>query len=105
MNTKAACEILIRRWLEALCALIKKYDLVIDVKLVISDQNKGNILTRVPQRWLDSLRKETESIPQMCNTAVHELDSRQIMENSLAQQSSWCDAHYVLCKIDCHFHI
>lgn len=40
VNTRAACEMLIRRWLETLHALIKVYDLVSDVKLVRPVQNK-----------------------------------------------------------------
>lgn len=42
VNTRVACEMLIRRWLETLHALIKAYDLVMDMKLVMPVQNKTN---------------------------------------------------------------
>lgn len=50
MNTKATYEILAKSRLEILYVLIKEYKLFMDRKLVRSDQNKANSLTRVPQR-------------------------------------------------------
>ena len=50
VNTRAAGEMLVRRWLGNLRSLAKEYELTIDVKLVKSCQNRANSLTRVLHR-------------------------------------------------------
>ena len=49
VRTRAASEMLIRRWLDALASLVKEYGLSMDVALVRSDHNRAYSLTRVPQ--------------------------------------------------------
>ena len=38
------------------------YELTVDVELIRSQVNQADQLTRVPQQWLDVLRKETEPV-------------------------------------------
>ncbi|KFD49052.1 hypothetical protein M513_10100 [Trichuris suis] len=52
LKTKAANEMLIRRRIETILAIVKEYDLKLAVTLVRSADNKADKLTRVPKRWL-----------------------------------------------------
>uniref|UniRef100_A0A5S6QIU7 RNA-directed DNA polymerase n=1 Tax=Trichuris muris TaxID=70415 RepID=A0A5S6QIU7_TRIMR len=52
LKTKAAREMLIRRRVAIVLALVKEYDLNLTVTLVKSVDNKADALTRVPRRWL-----------------------------------------------------
>lgn len=54
LRTKSASEMLIRRRVGTLKAIIEEYDLLVDVSLVASANNQADALTRVPQRWLKS---------------------------------------------------
>ncbi|KHJ40534.1 integrase core domain protein [Trichuris suis] len=66
LRTKAANEMLIRRRIETVLALIKEYDLAVTVTLVRSSENKADRLTRVPKRWLASAEPIGEEV---CATA------------------------------------
>ena len=70
VRTKAASEMLIRRRLSTLQELAAEYRLTINVALVKSQVNQADPLTRVPQRWLDSLRKEAEPIEPVCAASM-----------------------------------
>ena len=59
VRTKAASEMLIRRRLDTTIKLVKEYALSMNVSLVKSSQNKAYRLTRVPQRWLDAIKRNT----------------------------------------------
>uniref|UniRef100_A0A5S6R6C0 Integrase catalytic domain-containing protein n=1 Tax=Trichuris muris TaxID=70415 RepID=A0A5S6R6C0_TRIMR len=59
MKTKAASEILIRRRIGIVLSLVKECALELSVSLVSSRDNKADAITRVPQRWLTSLRTPT----------------------------------------------
>lgn len=59
---KAVNKILIRRRLDTLMKLVNEYVLSMDVTLVKSSQNKADQLTRVPQKWIDAIRMNTEPI-------------------------------------------
>lgn len=52
LKTKAASEMLIRRRVGIVLALMHECDLQLSVTLVQSVNNKADCLTRVPQRWL-----------------------------------------------------
>ena len=47
---------------------------MIDVALVKSHANRADPFTRVPQRWLDALKKEAEPIEPVCAVSIGELD-------------------------------
>ena len=66
--TKAASETLIRQQLDALTNLVKEYELLVDAVLVRSEHNRADGLTRVPQWWVDLIRKTAE--PPYCVCAV-----------------------------------
>ena len=75
IRTKAASEMLIRRRLSTIKELVVGYELTVDVELVRSQANRADQLTRVPQRWLDVLRKETKPV---CATSMEEQESTRI---------------------------
>ena len=52
LKTKAASEMLIRRWVGIVMELVREYNLELSVTLVPSKENKADALTRVPQHWL-----------------------------------------------------
>ena len=91
VRTKAVSEMLIRRQLSTLHELVAEYGLMIDVALVKSHANRGDPLTSVLQRWLDTLRKEAQPIEPVCATSIGELDSPILW-------TSWRKAHTLLRK-------
>ena len=56
--TKAANEMLFRRWLNTLKELVEEYKLTVDVILFPSNKNMADRLTRVPQRWFTTMKWE-----------------------------------------------
>uniref|UniRef100_A0A5S6QNL8 RNase H type-1 domain-containing protein n=1 Tax=Trichuris muris TaxID=70415 RepID=A0A5S6QNL8_TRIMR len=68
LRTKAANEMLIRRRIETVLALVNEYDLNLKVTLVRSMDNKADSLTRVPKRWLTP----TESIAKVACAAAED---------------------------------
>ena len=70
LRTKAASEMLIRRRIEIVMSLVKEYGLQLSVVLVPSEQNKADVLTRVPQRWLRVLAEGSDGVPPACGMAV-----------------------------------
>lgn len=68
IKMRAASEMLITRWLEALHWLTDEYALTIDVKLVKSMPNWADHLTRVPQRWLEQHNEEVKPVQLACAT-------------------------------------
>ena len=75
IRTKAASEMLIRRRLSTIKELVVEYELTADVELVRSQANGADQHTRVHQRWLDGLRKETEPV---CGASMEEQESTRI---------------------------
>ena len=55
LKTKAASEMLIRRRVGVFKALVDEYSLEVDVRLVPSEENIADGLTRVPQKWLKAI--------------------------------------------------
>ena len=72
--TKAASEMLIRRRLETIRKLVMEYNLSVDVVLVTSNCNLTDRLTRVPQRWYDTIKKEAGPVPLLCAASVEGAD-------------------------------
>ena len=60
VRTKAASEMLIRRRLSAIKKLAAEYELCMDMTLVTSNSNLAEGLTRVPQKWYESMKKGDE---------------------------------------------
>ena len=78
VRTKAESEMLIRQRLSMLQELAAEYRLTIDMALVKSQVNRADPLTKVPQWWLDALRKEAEPIEPVCAASMGELDPARI---------------------------
>uniref|UniRef100_A0A5S6QVK1 RNase H type-1 domain-containing protein n=1 Tax=Trichuris muris TaxID=70415 RepID=A0A5S6QVK1_TRIMR len=65
LKTKAASEMLIRRRIATVTALVEEYDLKLTVTLVESAENRADALTRILKRWLTPT-----DLPQMPNCAA-----------------------------------
>ena len=78
VRTKAASEMLIRWWLNMIIKLVKEYALSMNVSLVKSSQNKADRLTRVPQRWLDAIKRNTRPVQPACTASVSSVGLDQI---------------------------
>ena len=78
VRTKAASEMLIRRWLDMIIKLVKEYVLSMNVSLVKSCQNKADRLTRVPQRWLDAIKRYTGLVQPVCTSFLSSVGLDQI---------------------------
>lgn len=76
--TPSSSQIPIRRRLSTVEKLVSEYDSSVDIKLVISNQNGADKLTRVPRRWLDAGRKETELVQLFSAVAVSKCGSNNI---------------------------
>ena len=68
--TKTASDMLIWWWLDTIIKLVKEYTLLMNVSLVKSSQNKADWLTRVPQRWLDAIKRNTGPVQPVCTASV-----------------------------------
>ena len=75
-----APEILVRRRLGTLQALVEEYALTMDITLVKSCQNRADSLTRVPQRWLDLHKKEGELMLESCAVVMCQLSKSQVTD-------------------------
>ena len=83
VRTKAASEMLIRRRLETIRKLVTEYNLSVDAVLVTSNCNLADRLTRVPQRWYDTMKKEAGPVPLLCAASVEAADKiREIHHDS-----------------------
>ena len=80
VNTKAADEMLARRRLGTLRALVEEHALTMNITLVKSCQNRTDSLTRVSQRWLDLHKKEGEPIPESCAVVTCQLSKSQVTD-------------------------
>ena len=79
LKTKAAGEMLIRRRVQIVTSLAEEYALRLSVRLVPSAENKADILTRVPQRWLKAIAGREMGPPQ-CSAAELAERREQIQE-------------------------
>ena len=78
VRTKAASEMLIRLRLDTIINLVKEYALLMNVSLVKSSQNKADRLTRVLQRWLDAIKRNTGPVQPACTVSVSSVGLNQI---------------------------
>ena len=60
LRTKASNEMLIRRRLHTVTKIMDEYKLRVDIKLVPSESNLADALTRVPGSWLKMIDKTPE---------------------------------------------
>uniref|UniRef100_A0A5S6QMU4 Integrase catalytic domain-containing protein n=1 Tax=Trichuris muris TaxID=70415 RepID=A0A5S6QMU4_TRIMR len=58
LKTKAASEMLIRRRISTVLALVKEYGLEVTINFVRSANNKADSLTRLPRRWMASFAND-----------------------------------------------
>ena len=79
MHTKAATELLIRRWLNTLKKLVEEYELTVGMVLVLSNENMADRLRRVPQRWYTAMKMENGPKPLIGAIHMDELKADQIM--------------------------
>ena len=78
VQTKAASEMFIRWRLDTIIKLVKEYALSMNVSLVKSSQNKANQLTRVPQSWLDAIKRNTGPVQPACTASMSSVGLDQI---------------------------
>ena len=62
--------------LDTIIKLVKEYALSMNVSFVKSSQNKADRLTRVPQRWLDAIKRNTGPVQPACTASVDLTRSR-----------------------------
>ncbi|KAG0726852.1 hypothetical protein GWK47_035774 [Chionoecetes opilio] len=80
VKTKASSEMLIRRRLETLRAIVEEYGLSLDIRFVSSAENKADALTRVPKRlrpsryaiWRGIRRQDTASVTEQLESVFLE---------------------------------
>ena len=79
VRTKAASEMLIRRRLSTITQLVEEYGLRLGITLVRSNHNRADKLTRVPQRWLEVVKKNVEPMQPSCIAAASPIEPDEIM--------------------------
>ena len=67
-----------RRRLDTIIKLVKEYALSMNVSLIKSSQNKADRLTRVPQKWLDAIKRNTGPVQPACTASVSSVGLDQI---------------------------
>ena len=97
VQTKAACKILIRWRLDTIIKLVKEYALSMNVSLVKYSQNKADRLTRVPQRWLDAIKRNTGSVQPTCTASMSSvgLDQIKIVHRQSGHPGVWRTLYFV----------
>ena len=97
VRTKAASKMLIQRWLDTIIKLMKEYALSINVSLVKSSQNKADWLTRVPQRWLNAIKRNTGPVQPACTVSVSSfgLDQIKIVHQQSGHPGVWQTLYFV----------
>ena len=78
---------------------MKEYALSMNVSLVKSSQNKADRLTRVPQRWLDAIKRNTGPVQLACTASVNSVGLDQI--KIAYRQSGHPAADTLFCETDC----
>ena len=97
VRTKAASEMLIRLRLETIRKLVMEYNLSVEVVLVTSNCNLADRLTRVPQRWYDTTKKEAEPVPLLCAASVEVADKIREYTMTVGTRS---ETDILFCAID-----
>ena len=78
LKTKASSEMLNRRRVDTIKALVDEYGLTLDIKLVRSECNRADILTRVSQKWLGKPNECAKPIVAVCGGAIESLSDERI---------------------------
>ena len=78
LKTKASSEILIRRRVDTIKALVDEYGLILDIELVRSECNRADALTRVSQKWLGKPNGCDKPIVAVCGGAIESLSDETI---------------------------
>ena len=88
---------LIRWRLDTIKKLVKEYALLMDVSLVKTSQNKADQLTRVPQRWLDAIKRNTGPVQPACTASVSSvgLDQIKIVHRQSGHPGVWRTLYFV----------
>ena len=73
LKTKASSEMLIRRRVDTIKALVDEYGIALDIKLVRSECNRADVLTRVSQKWLGKSNECEKPIVAVCGGAIESL--------------------------------
>ena len=76
---------------------MKEYALLMNVSLVKSSQNKADRLTRVPQRWLDAIKRNTGPVQPACTLSVSSvgLDLIKIVYQQSGHPGVWWTLYFV----------
>lgn len=92
LKTRASSEMLIRRRVNTVKAVVSEYELNVDIALVPSHANLADVLTRVPQSWT-KVFEDKSSHPPICVVAcsmppqrlrdIHEQTGHQGVERTL----------------------
>ena len=78
LKNKASSEMLIRRRVDTIKALVDEYGLALDIKLVRSEYNRADVLTRVSQKWLGKPNECEKPIVPVCGGAIESLSDERI---------------------------
>ena len=78
LKTKASSEMLIRRRVDTIKALVDGYGLILDIELVRSECNRADALTRVAQKWHGKLNGCDKPIVTVCGGAIESLSDETI---------------------------
>ena len=78
LKTKASSEILIRRRVDTIKALVDEYGLILDIELVRSECNRADALTRVSQKWLGKPNGCDKPTVAVCGGAIESLSDETI---------------------------
>ena len=78
LKTKASSEMLIRRRVDTIKALVDEYGLALDIELVRSECNRADVLTRVSQKWLGKSNECDKPTVAVCGGAIESLSDGRI---------------------------
>ena len=78
LKTKASSEMLIRRRVDTIKALVDEYGLALDIELVRSECNRADVLTRVSQKWLGKSNECDKPTVAVCGGAIESLSDERI---------------------------
>ena len=78
LKTKASSEMLIRRRVDTIKALVDEYGLTLDIEVVRSECNRDDALTRVFQKWLGMPNGFEKPISSVCGGAIESLSAERI---------------------------
>ena len=78
LKTKASSEMLIRRRVDKIKALVDQYGLALDIKLVRSECNRADFLARVSRKWLGKPNECEKPIVAVGSGAIESLSDERI---------------------------